>query len=76
MGVFTVRTALLGPRRDADLILPLRPLGAMHGDAAGRVLEDAGATVRTEPSRAYRHVASSTDELDADAIVVAVPPAE
>ena len=38
-GLFTVRTALLGPRANADLVLPLRPLGAMHGDAAGRVLE-------------------------------------
>jgi uncharacterized protein with NAD-binding domain and iron-sulfur cluster len=42
----------------------------MHGDAAGAALEAAGATVLTE-SRV-----SSLDELEADAIVVAVPPRE
>jgi hydroxysqualene dehydroxylase len=66
-GLFTVRTALLGPRADADLVLPLKPLGWMHGDAAGRVLGD---RVRLE-SRV-----ESLDDLDADAVVVAVPPAE
>ena len=35
-GLFTVRTALLGEPADADLVLPVRPLGEMHGDAAGR----------------------------------------
>jgi hypothetical protein len=66
-GLFTVRTALLGPRRNADLVLPLKPLGWMHGDAAGRVL---GERVQLE-SRV-----ESLDDLDADAIVVAVPPRE
>jgi squalene-associated FAD-dependent desaturase len=66
-GLFTVRTALLGPRGNADLILPRKPLGAMHGDAAGRVLGD---RVRLE------HRVESLDELDADAVVVAVPPPE
>jgi squalene-associated FAD-dependent desaturase len=66
-GLFTVRTALLGPRANSDLVLPTRPLGAMHGDAAGRVLGD---RVRLE-SRV-----ESLDEVDADAVVVAVPPAE
>jgi hydroxysqualene dehydroxylase len=69
-GLFTVRTALLGPRANSDLILPTRPLGRMHGDAAGAALEAAGATVLTD-SRV-----SSLDELDADAVVVAVPPRE
>src|SRR5581483_9821974 len=46
-GLFTVRTALLGGRRASDLVLPTRPLGEMHGAAAGRTLERAGATVRT-----------------------------
>jgi squalene-associated FAD-dependent desaturase len=69
-GLFTVRTALLGPHANADLVLPLRPLGAMHGDAAGHALEAAGATVQTDARVA------SLDELDADAVVVAVPPAE
>jgi squalene-associated FAD-dependent desaturase len=66
-GLFTVRTALLGPRANADLILPLKPLGAMHGDAAGRVLGD-----RVQLERKVE----SLDELDADGIVVAVPPLE
>jgi squalene-associated FAD-dependent desaturase len=66
-GLFTVRTALLGPRANSDLVLPTRPLGAMHGDAAGRVLGD---RVRLD-SRV-----ESLDELDADAIVVATPPSE
>jgi len=69
-GLFTVRTALLGPRANSDLILPARPLGWMHGDAAGQALEAAGATVDTDTR------VSSLDELDADAIVVAVPPRE
>ncbi len=69
-GLFTVRTALLGPRANSDLILPARPLGRMHGDAAGAALEAAGATVLTDAR------VSSLDELDADAIVVAVPPRE
>jgi squalene-associated FAD-dependent desaturase len=66
-GLFTVRTALLGPRANSDVILPTRPLGWMHGDAAGRVLGD---RVRLEQR------VESLDEIDADAIVVAVPPRE
>jgi predicted NAD/FAD-dependent oxidoreductase len=69
-GLFTVRTALLEPRANSDLILPTRPLGRMHGDAAGAELEAAGATVLTETR------VSSLDELDADAVVVAVPSRE
>jgi len=69
-GLFTVKTALLGPRGNGDLVLPLRPLGAMHGDAAGRALAAAGATVQLDAR------VESLDELDADAIVVAVPPRE
>ncbi len=69
-GLFTVRTALLGPRANSDLILPTKPLGRMHGDAAGAALEALGARVHTEARVA------SLDDLDADAIVVAVPPGE
>lgn len=79
-GLFTVRTALLGPRANADLILPVRPLGAMHGDAAGRRLESAGATVRTEARvvAIQDNVATLSDgaEFGADTIVVALPPRE
>jgi hydroxysqualene dehydroxylase len=69
-GLFVVRTAFLGPRSNGDLILPARPLGAMHGDAAGAALERAGAVIRLGAR------VESLDELDADAVVVAVPPAE
>jgi squalene-associated FAD-dependent desaturase len=69
-GLFTVRTALLGPRANSDLVLPTRPLGRMHGDAAGAALEAAGATIQTETR------VGSLDEIDADAVVVAVPPRE
>jgi flavin-dependent amine oxidoreductase len=69
-GLFTVRTALLGPRAGSDLILPTRPLGQMHGDAAGAALEAGGGSVLTDTR------VGSLDELDADAIVVAVPPRE
>jgi hydroxysqualene dehydroxylase len=68
-GLFTVRTALLGPRGNADLILPTQPLGAMHGDAAERALVGAGAAIVTER-------VDSLEELDADAVIVAVPPSE
>jgi squalene-associated FAD-dependent desaturase len=66
-GLFTVRTALLGRRGNADLVLPRRPLGAMHGDAAGRLLGD---RVRLGER------VESLDDLDADAVVVATPPRE
>ena len=69
-GLFTVRTALLGPRANSDLVLPARPLGWMHGDAAGRALERDGATLE---------LGARVDELDdlaVDAIVVATPPEE
>ena len=66
-GIFTVQTALLAGARASDLLLPTEPLGEMHGNAAGRALGD---RVRLE-SRV-----ESLDELDADTVVVAVPPAE
>ncbi len=69
-GVFTVRTALLGKRRDSDLLLPRRPLGKMHGEAAGHALEAAGGSVHLDAR------VESLDELGADAVVVAVPPRE
>ena len=69
-GIFTVQTAFFGGRGASDLLLPTEPLGEMHGGAAGRALEQAGAEVRLE-SRV-----ESLVELDADAIVVALPPPE
>ena len=67
-GLFTVRTALLAPRASSDLILPVRPLRWMHGDAAGRALERAGATVHTGAR------VDDLEQLDSDAIVDARPP--
>jgi hypothetical protein len=69
-GLFTVRTALLGPRAHSDLILPAKPLGWMHGEAAGRALEAAGATIETGTR------IDDPDDLDADAVVVATPSTE
>jgi squalene-associated FAD-dependent desaturase len=69
-GLFTVQTALLGTKDAGDLILPNRPLGEMHGAAARRALEEAGARVRTGVR------VESLDDLDGDAIVVALPAAE
>jgi squalene-associated FAD-dependent desaturase len=79
-GLFTVRTALLGPRANADLILPLEPLGRMHGDAAGRALEAAGASIRLGARVVVidDNVATLADgtTVAGDAFVVAVPPRE
>jgi len=69
-GIFTVRTALLGERSNSDLVLPTRPLGEMHGEAAGRALESAGATVETGAR------VDDPGSLGADAVVLAVPPSE
>jgi hypothetical protein len=69
-GLFTVQTALLGTRGASDLVLPVRPLGEMHGEAACRTLEAAGASIET---------GTRVDELEslgADAIVLAVPSGE
>src|SRR5439155_1335200 len=67
---FTVTTALLSGKRASDLLLPTAPLGEMHGDAAGRALEAAGAAIRTGVR------VDSLDDLDVDGVVVAVPPAD
>jgi squalene-associated FAD-dependent desaturase len=70
MGIFTVQTALLAGRRAGELVLPTKPLGRMHGDAARRTLERDGATVETGVR------VDDLDDLGADVIVVAAPPAE
>ena len=78
--LFTVRTALLADRAASDLVLPLAPLGAMHGEAARRGLVEAGATVRTGArvvaldGRAA--VLADGTRVEGDAVVVALPPAE
>jgi len=68
--LFTVRTALRSGRAASDLVLPTAPLGEVHGEAARRALEDAGADVRTGAR------VEDLAEVNADAIVVALPPDE
>jgi squalene-associated FAD-dependent desaturase len=65
-GIFTVKTAFFGGRGASDLLLPTEPLGEMHGEAAGRALDAAGADVRLE-SRV-----ESLDQVEADAVIVSV----
>ena len=78
-GLFTVRTSLLGPRANSDLVLPIRPLGSMHGDAALRTLEAAGVSVRLD-CRAVgimdNIIKTSDGGVAVDATIVAVPPRE
>ena len=78
--LFTVQTALLGERSASDLVLPVAPLGAMHGEAAGRALVAGGGTVRTGARVAALDgrsaVLADGERVDGDAVVVALPPAE
>jgi hydroxysqualene dehydroxylase len=68
--IFTVLTAMRSGREASDMILPAEPLGDIHGEAARRTLEQAGADMQSEVR------VGSLDELDTDAIVVAAPPGE
>ena len=80
LGIFTVKTALLAGRGASDLLLPVRPLGEMHGDAAGRALEAAGARVerraRVERLEDGAAVLVAGERVEGDVFVLAVPPAE
>lgn len=80
LGIFTVRTALLGERDASDLVLPIAPLGVMHGDAAGEALRSAGATVRTtarvEDLEDGTARLANGERVRGDAFVLAVPPNE
>jgi hypothetical protein len=68
--VETIRIALGSGRAASDLVLPKAPLGEIHGDAAGRALEAAGAAVLTNAR------VEALEELGGDLIVLAVPPEE
>jgi squalene-associated FAD-dependent desaturase len=68
--VDTVRIALGSGKAASDLVLPKAPLGEIHGEAARRALEQAGAEVRTDAR------VDGLDELKADLVVLAVPPDE
>jgi hypothetical protein len=78
LGVFTVRTALLGERTASDLVLPAAPLGRMHGEAAARALAEHGAVVRPNARVVAlgedAAVLAGGERVEADAFVLALPP--
>ena len=80
LGAFTVQTALLGERSASDLVLPIQPLGAMHGEAASGALAGRGAEVRTNARVVELAecgvVLADGERVEAEAVVVALPPAE
>jgi squalene-associated FAD-dependent desaturase len=80
LALFTVQTALLGGPGASDLVLPTAPLGAMHGDAAGAALRAARAEVRLRARVASLEdgavVLADGERVDADAVVLALPPDE
>lgn len=80
LGLFTVQTAMLGPKEASDLLLPVAPLGKMHGDAAGRALTAAGADVRVRTRVASIDenavVLSDGERVGGNLFVVALPPIE
>jgi squalene-associated FAD-dependent desaturase len=80
LGIFTVQTALFGRRGASDLILPVAPLGDLHGEAAGRALESAGAEVRLRARVVAvdgdAAVLAGGERVSADFVVVALPPEE
>jgi hydroxysqualene dehydroxylase len=75
-----VQTALLAERSASDLVLPLEPLGAMHGEAAAWALTERGASVRTNARAAELAVGAVVladgVRVEADAVVLALPPDE
>jgi squalene-associated FAD-dependent desaturase len=78
LGIFTVRTAFFGGRGASDLVLPVSPLGELHGDAAGRALEAAGADVRVQARvievDSNAAVLADGERVTGDVFVVALPP--
>jgi squalene-associated FAD-dependent desaturase len=80
VAIFTVQTALLGERWASDILLPIAPLGEMHGEAAGRALGEGGASVRLDARVVALDgdaaILADGERLKADAFVVAVPPGE
>ncbi len=80
LALFTVQTGLLGARAASDLVLPAAPLGAMHGEAAGRALAAAGVDVRVRSRVSALEeraaVLADGERVEGDGFVVAVPPGE
>jgi len=84
-----VRTALLGGRDAADIGTPAIPLGDLHGQAGARLLGQLGAAIRLSakvaevqprPGGGYqvqlaeRGTDGAGDRIEADGVVLAVPP--
>ncbi len=80
LGIFTVKTALLGPRGASDLVIPVRPLGAIHHTATQQALAARGVTVRlgarVAELSADAAVLDSGERVAGELFVVALPPAE
>ena len=80
LGIFTVKTALLGPRGASDLVLPLQPLGAIHHTATLQALAARGVTVRlgarVAELAADAAVLDDGERIAGELFVVALPPAE
>ncbi len=80
-GIHLVTTAFLSKERgDSDVLIPVEPLSAMHADPAAEAIRHGGGTIRLE-ARAVELgdgtvVLEDGERLAADAVVVAVPPAE
>jgi squalene-associated FAD-dependent desaturase len=81
LAAVVVKTGLLGKNNAADIGVPALPLGELHGDAGATLLAKLGAQVALstkvsaiEPADGggYR-VRLADSELDADAVVLAVP---
>jgi squalene-associated FAD-dependent desaturase len=78
-----VQTGLLGDAGAADIGVPTRPLGELHGTAAAKRLSDLGAAVRLNTKVTtiesegsgftVRLGRGARDDIAADAVVLAVP---
>jgi protoporphyrinogen oxidase len=76
-----MKTALLSSRDAADIGWSAIPLGRLHGEAAGRALDQAGATVLTGERVLGVHpdgpgqwiVSTGGGPIDADGVVMALP---
>jgi len=86
LAAFVVKTGLLGANDAADIGVPSRPLGELHGDAAAALLAQLGARVMlgTKVAEVVPKAAgftvrvarddSANPDISADAVVLAVPP--
>jgi squalene-associated FAD-dependent desaturase len=86
LAAMVIKTALLGGPGAADIGVPAVPLGELHGQAATELLNRLGATVRTgtkvghleraESAGGLRVQMNGSGRVDADGVVLAVPPAQ